>query len=143
MLASNLIENEAERKLYLEGFFAPYPTQFWQYYFPHPSSFLRKTGIYLIPRSVDAKFGALEGWSLEKCDKAQQLLVSGKELGIEENPVVLEQALKSMSDVNAAKGAYPQRLQIASDMFAHHSAAFETSGNTEAYLFYEMCRHLE
>jgi cytochrome P450 len=48
-----------------------------------------------------------------------------------------------MSSISAAKAAYPQRLQIASDMFAHHTAAFETSGNTEAYLFYEMCRHPE
>ncbi|KAF9891228.1 hypothetical protein FE257_004792 [Aspergillus nanangensis] len=140
-LGSNLIEDEKERRLYLDGFFAPYPTLFWQYYFPNLAAQLRKIGLYLIPKSVDTKFGAIEAWNLDKCDRAQQLLASGKPLASEDQPVVFEQALKAMSDMHASPKAYPQRLQIASDMFAHNSAAFETSGNTETYLFYEMCRN--
>lgn len=140
-LGSNLLEDEKERRVYLDGFFAPYPFLFWQYYFPRLAGFLRKVGVYLIPRMVDKKFGAIENWNLEKCDKAQQLLASGKELSTDDRPVVFEQALKSMSIIKSEAKAYPQRLQIASDMFAHNSASFETSGNTETYLFYEMCRN--
>lgn len=140
-LASNLIEDQEERKMYLDGFFGPSKFTFWQYEFPDFAQLLRKAGIYLIPRWVDVKFKAIEDWNLEKCDKAQQLLSSGKTVSTEDQPVVFEQALNSMSRVQSAPRSYPLRLQIASDMFAHNSAAFETSGNTETYLFYEMCRN--
>jgi hypothetical protein len=142
-LGSNLLEDHKERKLYLDGFFAPYPFLFWQYYFPKLANFLRKIGIYLIPRSVDTKFGAAEDWNLQKCDSAQQLIASSEPIHSDDQPVIFQQALQSMSDPNGTKSAYPQRMQIASDMFAHSSAAFETSGNTETYLFYEMCRNPE
>ncbi|PKY02461.1 cytochrome P450 [Aspergillus campestris IBT 28561] len=142
-LGSNLLEDLQERKLYLDGFFAPYPFLFWMYYFPKLANFLRRVGVYLIPKSVDAKFGAAEDWNLEKCDSAQQLLASSEPLHSEDQPVVFQQALQSMSEPTATKGAYPRRMQIASDMFAHSSAAFETSGNTETYVFYEMCRNPE
>lgn len=143
-LGSNLLEDTKERKLYLDGFFAPYPFHFWLYYFPKLANFLRKVGIYLVPQSVDAKFGAAEDWNLEKCDSAQQLLARSEPLPSDDQPVVFQQALQSMSEPTATtKGTYPRRMQIASDMFAHNSAAFETSGNTETYVFYEMCRHPE
>jgi hypothetical protein len=70
-------------------------------------------------------------------------LVSGKLLAPENEPVVFEQAHKTVSDVNAAPHAYQQRLHIFSYMFAHNSAAFETCGNTERYLMREMSRNLE
>ncbi|KAJ5138688.1 uncharacterized protein N7515_003536 [Penicillium bovifimosum] len=142
-LGSNLLEDEKERRLYIDGFFAPYPFLFWLYYFPRLANLLRKVGIFLIPRSVDAKFGAAEDWNLQKCDSAQQLLVGSDPIHSDDQPVVFQQALRSMSEPKAAKGEYPRRMQIASDMFAHSSAAFETSGNTETYIFYEMCRNPE
>ncbi|OJJ42395.1 hypothetical protein ASPZODRAFT_1313769 [Penicilliopsis zonata CBS 506.65] len=142
-LSSNMLGDARERQMYLDGFFAPYPYLFWMYYFPGLAALLRKVGVYLVPQSVDAKFGAIEDWNLEKCDRAQQLLASGKPLAPENQPVVFEQALRAMSDLTAPARAYPQRLQIASDMFAHNSAAFETSGNTETYLMWEMSRNPE
>lgn len=140
-LGSNFIQDGKERKMYLDGFFAPSGYTFWQYEFPDMARLMRKIGIFLIPRWVDTKFNAIEDWNLEKCDKAQELLASGKELSEEDRPVVFEQAIKSMSEIKSTPRAYPRRLEIASDMFAHNSAAFETSGNTETYLFYEMCRN--
>lgn len=140
-LASNFIEDQQERKMYLDGWFAPSGFTFWQYEFPDFARLLRRIGIYLIPDWVDVKFKAIEDWNLEKCDKAQQLLASGEILSPEDQPVVFEQALRSMSEVKSEPNSYPFRLEIASDMFTHNSAAFETSGNTESYLFYEMCRN--
>ncbi|KAJ5836295.1 hypothetical protein N7447_002321 [Penicillium robsamsonii] len=142
-LGSNFLEDHEERKLYLDGFFAPYPFLFWQYYFPKLANFLRNIGLYLIPRSVDTKFAAAEDWNLQKCDSAQQLLARSEPIHSDDQPVIFQQALQAMSKPNGTKNAYPQRMQIASDMFAHSSAAFETSGNTETYLFYEMCRNPE
>lgn len=139
-LASNLIGDQEERKLYMDGYFAPSRFAFWQYEFPDFQMFMRKLGVYLTPKWVDLKFAKIEDWNLEKCDRAQQLLASGDELDEEDRPVVFAQALKTMSVVHSKAKAYPARLQIAGDMFAHSSAAFETSGNTMTYLMWEMCR---
>lgn len=138
-LSSNFIEDPKERKMYLDGFFGPSGYTFWQYEFPDFANILRRVGIFLIPKWVDIGFKAIEDWNLDKCDKAQQLLASSKDLTPDDHPVVFERAIKLMSDIHSKPRTYPQRLQIASDMFAHNSAAFETSGNTETYLFWQMC----
>ncbi|KAJ4245849.1 hypothetical protein NW757_009704 [Fusarium falciforme] len=136
-LSSNLIEDEKERRLYLDGFFAAAPYTFWQYEFPRLNSWLKLLGI--IPKKVDSGFHDIEQWNLEKCDKAQELLAQGEDkLKDEDKPVVMSLALKAMSNIHAESRQYPQRLDIASDMFAHNSAAHETSGNTLTYCFYEL-----
>lgn len=140
-LRSNLVEDENERRMYLDGFFGPAGYTFWQYYFPKLSANLRKIGIYLIPKWVDIGFAKVEDWNLEKCDKAQELLASGRTLSVEDHPVMFEKALEGMSKVDMKPKTYPNRLELASDMFSLNSGAFETSGNTTTYLFYEMCRN--
>ncbi|KAK5203322.1 hypothetical protein LTR41_010965 [Exophiala xenobiotica] len=127
--------------MYLDGFFAPSEYTFRQYEVPEFANILRHVGIFLIPKWVDVRFKAIEDWNLDKCDKAQQLLASEKDLAPDDQPVVFEQALKVMSNVHSNPRSYPQRFQITSDMFAHNSAAFERSGNTETYFFWEMCRN--
>ncbi|KFA80071.1 hypothetical protein S40288_08203 [Stachybotrys chartarum IBT 40288] len=139
-LSSNLIEDEQERRLYLDGFFAAAPYTFWQYEFPLLNRLFKAIGI--IPKKVDGGFHDMEQWNLEKCDKAQELIAQGEDkLTPENNPVVMGLALKAMSDPNGKPGQYPQRLEIASDMFAHNSAAHETSGNTLTYCLYELSQH--
>ncbi|KAJ5004273.1 hypothetical protein K4K48_010276 [Colletotrichum sp. SAR 10_66] len=141
-LSSNLIEDEQERRLYLDGFFAAAPYTFWQYRFPLLNSLFKAVG--LIPKKVDSGFNDILRWNLEKCDKAQELLAQGEEkLSPENKPVVMALALQAMSDPEARPGKYPQRLEIASDMFAHNSAAHETSGNTLTYCMYELSKHPE
>lgn len=140
-LGSNLIEDMQEREMYLKGFFGPSNFTFWQYEFPQFANFLRNLGLYLIPKWVDTAFQAIEDWNLQKCDQAQQILASQVELPEDERPVVFQQALMAMSEVASKPREYPSRMLIASDMFAHNSAAFETSGNTETYFFYEMSRN--
>lgn len=142
-LRSNLIEDEKERRMYLDGFFGLAGFTFWQYYFPKFAAFLRKFAIHLIPKWVDEGFAKVEDWNLDKCDRAHRLLLSGEPLAAEDNPAVFEQAMKSMSQIQSKPGQYPSRLEVASDMFSLNSGAFETSGNTTAYLFWEMSRHPE
>jgi cytochrome P450 len=127
--------------MYLDGFFSISHYTFWQYYFPNVANMLRKVGIYLIPRWVDVSFGKVEEWNLEKCDRAQELLASGQPLAPEDRPVLLEQVLMGMSKIDSKPKQYPRRLEVASDMFSLNSGAFETSGNTSTYLFYELCRN--
>lgn len=142
-LGSNLVEDVKERRLYLDGFLGIAEYTFWQYHFPGLVSMLQKIGLHLIPKSVLSAFESVEDWNLEKCDKAQQLLASGKRLPFDEQPVAFEPALKGMSQVNAKPKEYPQRLPLASDMFSLNSGAFETSGNTSTYLFWELSRRPE
>ncbi|KAJ5951947.1 cytochrome P450 [Penicillium vulpinum] len=142
-LGSNLVEDEKERRMYLDGFLGVSEYTFWQYHFPGLISTLQKIGIHLIPKSVVSAFELVENWNLEKCDKAQQLLASGKQLSAEDQPVAFEPALKGMSEVDAKPKEYPQRLPLASDMFSLNSGAFETSGNTSTYLFWELSRRPE
>lgn len=138
-LASNLIEDEKERRLYLDGFFAAAPYTFWQYEFPRVNRWLKTIGI--IPSKVDSGFHDIEQWNLAKCDAAQKLIAQGEEtIPDQDKPVVMSLALKAMSDPRAKPGEYPYRLDIASDMFAHNSAAHETSGNTLAFCFLELSR---
>ena len=140
-LRSNLIEDEDERRMYLDGFFGPAGFTFWQYYFPNFSAALRRLGIYLVPKWVDDGFAKVEAWNLEKCDRAHKLLVSAEPLAPEDHPGVFEQAMKSMSQIQSKPKEYPSRLEVASDMFSLNSGAFETSGNTTSYLLWEMSRH--
>jgi hypothetical protein len=142
-IASNLVENEKERRMYFDGFLGVAEYTFWQYHFPRLVTMLQKIGIYLIPKSVLAAFEEVENWNLEKCDQAQQLLASGKPLSVDDQPVLFEPALKGMSEVHAKPKMYPQRLPLASDMFSLNSGAFETSGNTSTYLLFELSRHPE
>lgn len=139
-LASNLLEDDEERRLYLDGFFAAQPYTFWQYEFPSLNRVFKMIG--LIPKKVDSGFHDIERWNLEKCDKAQELLAQKGEDGLpeEDKPVVMNLALKAMSEVTAKPKTYPQRLEIASDMFAHNSAAHETSGNTLCYTIFELSK---
>lgn len=142
-LGSNLVENEQERRFYLDGFLGISKYTFWQYHFPRLLTTLSKFGINLIPKSVLTAFEGVEGWNLEKCDQAQQLLASGKQLSLDDQPVAFEPALKGMSAVDAKPKMYPRRLDLASDMFSLNSGAFETSGNTSTYLLYELSRRPE
>lgn len=137
-LRSNLLGDEDERRMYLDGFLGVSRYTFWQYNFPKIADILRR--VSFIPQSVIAGFQAVEDWNLEKCDRAQQLLAKG-DLSVEDRPVIFEQALKGMSEVHAKVHAYPNRLELASDMFSLNSGAFETSGNTTTCLFYELCRN--
>jgi hypothetical protein len=137
-IASNLVENEQERRFYFDGFLGVAEYTFWQYHFPGLVSMLQKLGMHLIPKSVLRAFEGVENWNLEKCDQAQQLLASGKTLSVDDK--AFEPELKGMSEIHAKPKMYPKRLQLASDMFSLNSGAFETSGNTSTFLLYELSR---
>ena len=100
-LRSNLLKDDRERRMYLDGFFGPAGFTFWQYNFPNFSNALRKLGVHLIPKWVDAGFALVEDWNLDKCDRAKQLLVSREPMAAEDHPAMFEQAMKRMSDIQA------------------------------------------
>ncbi|KIV95020.1 hypothetical protein PV10_02727 [Exophiala mesophila] len=142
-IGSNLVQDLEERRLYLDGFFSISHYTFWQYQFPRLANNLRRIGIYLIPKKVDTDFQKVEEWNLQKCDEAQQLLATKQNISLDDQPTVFERAYAGMSNVKSEPGRYPRRIELASEMFSLNSGAFETSGNTSTYTFYELSRHPE
>lgn len=145
-LKSNLLENVEERRMYLDGFFGPFPYVFWTHDMPYVGCVLSKLGLDLVPSKIRSGWKAIEDWNMRLCDGAQKLISRGDDLDELEKPTVFAQAYQTMVKGDLAKTDsprcqdYPLRLEIASDMFAHNSAAHETSGNTLTYCFYELSK---
>ncbi|KAK2796753.1 hypothetical protein FQN50_009434 [Emmonsiellopsis sp. PD_5] len=145
-IGSDLVRDSKERRMYLDGFFAIAPYTFWQYHFPALVACLSKIGVNLIPKKALALIGNIEKWNEQKCDKAYELLSSEDPVSDENNPVVFAQAFKALSSPTPRSEKtprYPMRKEIMSDMFAHNSAAHETSGNALTYAMWELSRRPE
>jgi hypothetical protein len=94
----------------------------------------------------------IEEWSLGICDKANKLLGEDTEVTAADSPVVFAQHTAAMQkqdrdlkgsynpNLLSIEQSYPRRLEIASDMHCHSAAAIETSGDTLAYVYYELSR---
>jgi len=106
----------------------------------------------LVPKWCDNLTIELENWSLNICDKAEQLLSKDVPPPAVDLPVVFAQERTAMRkqdldpnsrnnpNLPSIRQAYPRRLEIASDMHCHSAAALETSGDTLTYLYYELSR---
>lgn len=162
-LSSNFIQNAEERQWFLERFFAKRPWMFWAVEVPNFSSLVAKFGIQLWPKWTDTAAEDLENWSLNICDRAEDLLSSEITPAAVDTPVIYAQQRAAMrkhyqtssSDIEKSTQTqqqlqdpnllkinqpYPHRLEIASDMHCHSAAALETSGDTLTYIYYELSR---
>lgn len=151
-LASNLIQNISERTWFLQCFFSGRPYMFWTVEVPNFTSLIEKIGIKLVPKWTEKAAQDLENWSLDICDKAEELLERDEHPPAVDMPVIFAQHRaamrkqdldpKSQNDPNllSVSQPYPHRLEIASDMHCHSAAALETSGDTLTYVYYELSR---
>jgi len=151
-LASNFIEDTQQRDWYLRNFFSPRPHLFWITEVPGFTALARKFGLKLFPEHASNSIKELEDWTLGICDKAEKQLSNDVEFEAANTPVVFAQHrtslqnqsrdLKGKLDPNLLpiEQPYPARLEIASDMHCHSAAAIETSGDTLAYVYYELSR---
>lgn len=99
---------------------------------------------------MDKSIYDLESWQIEICDKAEGLISSNPAIASADPgnyPAIFatERAQFQKVDGKAWQTMspgqpYPRRLEIASDMYNHNAAAHETSGDTLAYVFYELSR---
>lgn len=152
LLASNFIQNIAEREWYLKNFFARRPWMFWTVEVPNFTRFIERFGIRLVPKFCDKAGVEIENWALDICDKAEEMLNDDVPPAAINMPLIFaqqrtamrkqDQDPKSKTDFNllSIPQPYPRRLEIASDMHCHSAAALETSGDTLAYVFYELSR---
>lgn len=144
-LGPNLIQNDEERKWYLEHFFSRRPWMFWTDDMPTIESWLRKIGIRLVPAWCDKSTEALEKWQIKFCDDAEKLLEEDPNPPAADYPVVYAQERAQLRksgrpDPYADSQPYPYRLDVATDMYDHNAAAHETSGDTLTWLYYELSR---
>lgn len=142
-LGSNFLQNEKERNWYLHLFYARRLWLFWTTEVPRFTSFMQKLGIRLVPkwvRSSDPGPGRL----------ADSHRRQGREVAFQEPqqylcfgfPCHVRTRTGAVDGKNGPLNGqpYPQRLDLASDMYDHNAAAHETSGDTLTYLFYEMSK---
>ncbi|KAH8593976.1 cytochrome P450 [Bisporella sp. PMI_857] len=151
-LASNFIQDVVARDWYLKNFFSPRPWLFWTVEVPNFTRFVEKLGIQLVPKWSIQSGKDIQNWSLDICDKAEQLLSKDEPPAAIDVPVIFTQQRagmrkqdldpKSQNDFNllTIEQPYPRRLEIASDMHCHSAAALETSGDTLTYVYYELSR---
>jgi hypothetical protein len=151
-LSTNFLQDLKIREWFLENYFSIRPYVFWVGEGYKTWTWLEKIGINMVPTAVLEAFPKIQKINLDSCDKAEELLSSGHEFSIEDTPVIYSQerlAMRKDLDTKTflnphfltTKQEYPRRLEIASDMFDHNAAAFETSGITLSYLYYELSRH--
>ncbi|KAL1619277.1 hypothetical protein SLS56_010220 [Neofusicoccum ribis] len=143
----NLINDEAERKMYLKGFFDRERYAFPATELAGVTSVLEKFGIRLVPKYVDNGTRDIEQWNIGMCDKAEEVLrTTNEDTPLMERATVFAQALRTMSEpanetnLDKPSEKYANRNEIACEMFSASSAAHETSGNTLTYAYYELSR---
>lgn len=131
-LGSNFLQNEDQRKWYLDLFYARRPHLFWTTKTPGFTSFMHVIGIRLYPRWVDQTTLDLEDWHMRISNAAEEMLSEGSDIPVIDFPAVFAHERASFRKQDGKKALpdgqpYPRRLEIASDMFCHNAAAHETS----------------
>jgi hypothetical protein len=147
----NLIQNEQERNMYLTAFFDRERYTFEAVHIPFITTILQRIGIRLIPKKVDTGTEDIESWNLAMCDKGVEVLRAKGDIAPKDYPNVLAQALRGMGNMQvedipstiSGEKEYPNRMDIACEMFSHSSAAHETSGVTLTYLMFELSKQSE
>jgi hypothetical protein len=153
-LSTNFLQDSKTREWFLENYFSVRPYVFWLGEACKMWEWLGQIGIHMVPAGVLDAFPKVQAINLESCDKAEELLSSGHDFSVENMPVIYShERLAMRKDLDhknflnphflTTKQDYPRRLEIASDMFDHNAAAFETSGITLSYLYYELSQHPE
>jgi cytochrome P450 len=128
-------------------FMQPYHSRrHYEFYFQEVPSLIhvtKRTGLPIVPKSVDDANEDIEAWGMRMCDGASSYLDEVPSPGAE--PVVYKQ-LKNSMEKHQAKGLDTEttdrmRLEIASEMLDHLGAGHETSAIALTYLHWEMSRH--
>jgi cytochrome P450 len=142
--SSDFLRNEKKRNDFLKNYTSRHAYNFYPQEVPRLTSFLKKFGIRLVPKWVDAANGQIEDWTLQMCDGAAKSDAGSKDSEQEDIPEVYRQ-LKSAMDKSYAKdttlpqGKAPdQRIMISSELADHLAAGFDTSGITLAYFIHEI-----
>ncbi|KAL8916588.1 MAG: hypothetical protein Q9172_006234 [Xanthocarpia lactea] len=150
---SNFIQDVKMRRRFLAWFFKRSEHFFWNQEIPRLTRLLRRIGVRLVPKWVDAANDEIQAWVLQLCRLADQSIKAASESTEKADgtrPVVYGQLSDSLRrspikpEARMDSGsAENYELPIASEMFDHVVAGMDTSGITLTYLLWEMSRDPE
>ncbi|KAI9658917.1 MAG: hypothetical protein M1821_001877 [Bathelium mastoideum] len=144
---TNFTQNEKACRHYLDLYHGRHSYTFYPQEIPLTTSFLEKMGIRFVPRFVSASNDELEAQCLKMCDDASAVLDRAQTLEISKGdyPIVYAQLRSALIDQHDKSGTGPsspspneQQLELASEMFDHLAAGFDTSSITLTYLLWEL-----
>ncbi|KAL4909804.1 hypothetical protein BDW74DRAFT_165181 [Aspergillus multicolor] len=121
--------------------------------FPLFARRMMRLGVQLLPMNILRGRRKIDGWNLERCDKAQKVITAPAKhqpMDAERSddyPAVYAQAYKSLTSSDnqtqkaAEKRSYSTEIDIAADMLMLEGAALETTGATLSYVLLELSRN--
>ncbi|KAI1123097.1 cytochrome P450 [Nemania abortiva] len=149
----NFIKDEAHREHWLKLYTTRKGYSFFAQEFPRLSNALKRLGIRLTPRWVDAANRELEAWCKELTDATiKDLRELGPETDSADDPVVIRTLLAGYEKEKRTHGtASPiystaivePGLSVASEVFDHLLAGQETTGVALTYLCYHLSQSLD
>ncbi|KAL4905244.1 cytochrome P450 [Aspergillus multicolor] len=106
---------------------------------------LNAIGVDLLPRSYGESKEFLESWMAQMADDAERTIAWTKSTGLplaaKDEPVVYETAKNAVRKDSPHLSEEEQRMQVASEMFDHISAAREVLGLVLGYAFWYLAQH--
>ena len=156
--STNRLEEPEANQAWLDMYWSRFPYRFFKQEIPGFSNFVRKIGLGLVPRTVTDADKTLEDWNYAMCEKASYVadeIDRGATVSPEDVPTVyskLRAALekeaeserssdKEFSPGPIASKRAPVRLKLASELFDHMAAGFDTSGIVLTYAAWELSRN--
>ncbi|KAL8977123.1 MAG: hypothetical protein Q9205_007007, partial [Flavoplaca limonia] len=149
----SFIRDVEMRKRFLSWHFRRWEHSFWYQEIPRLTGLLRRFGVHLVPKWIDAANEGIQAHVLRMCRLAEQSIKAASEHGEKSHgtrPVVygqLSEALRRSPVKPEAQvdivGPRNQELPVASEMLDHTIAGMDTTGITLTYLLWEMSRNPE
>lgn len=149
--ATDFSNNLQERTRILEVFNSRPSYLFYTQELPFLTSFLRRIGIRLVPRRIDAANAEIETWAMQIFDAARLSMSSSptdtsKDSQRESTsyPTVYAQLAAALTKdpekatIDPLTPPSTHHLAIASECYDHLAAGFDTSGITLTYLVHEL-----
>ncbi|KAJ8113122.1 hypothetical protein OPT61_g4678 [Boeremia exigua] len=141
--SSNLLDRPDRLAWFLDLYKSRLGWTFWPQEFPRLTSFLRNwLGIRLSPKWVDEANAQIEQWTKDMCDGAVVVMQQG-ETKTEDVPSVYQQLSVAVTKDAKKNDMGDVDLQpiIASEVFDHLAAGFDTSAITLTYVIHELSTH--
>lgn len=120
----------------------------WYQEVPGLTSFLQRIGLgrLIFPKWLDKANAEIDGWLLDLCNAAEEVLRKGSVESPGDQPVVYSQLRSALSKQdgieNPEKMTLPEkeRIEMASELNDHTLAGFDTTGITLTYLAWELSK---
>jgi len=146
--SANYLQNPEALSERLKVFKSRQDFSFWYQEVPGLTSFLQRIGVgrLVFPRWLDNANAEIDGWLLDLCNAAEEVIRQGSIESPGDQPVVYSQLRSALSKQNgldfAEKGTLPQneRIEMASELNDHTLAGFDTTGITLTYLSWELSK---